>query len=329
MSLTGIGQVMAELVEFLSGGNLMVMLLLVALISLILGMGLPTTANYIVVSSLMAGVVVQLGAQEGLIVPLIAVHLFVFYFGIMADVTPPVGLASFAAAAVSGGDPIKTGFVAFFYSMRTVLLPFLFIFNTDLLLIDVGWLDGIFIFIVATAAMLVFAAGTQGYFFARSKIYESVVLILIAFTLFRPGFWLDMVWAPYEQKNPVGLTELVGNMPADAKLRIKVMGENLTTGKIDEKFVELPLGDADSDGVSRLENNVGLTLRVEDEKVIVDQVGFDSPAAKAKIDFDWQIVMVELPNDRLPKEVFWIPALGLLGLIIVVQRRRRKIEEGA
>tara|TARA_R110000787_G_scaffold63679_4_gene143482 strand:- start:45484 stop:48105 length:2622 start_codon:yes stop_codon:yes gene_type:complete len=329
VSLTGIGQVMAELVEFLSGGNLMVMLLLVALISLILGMGLPTTANYIVVSSLMAGVVVQLGAQEGLIVPLIAVHLFVFYFGIMADVTPPVGLASFAAAAVSGGDPIKTGFVAFFYSMRTVLLPFLFIFNTDLLLIDVGWLDGIFIFIVATAAMLVFAAGTQGYFFARSKIYESVVLILIAFTLFRPGFWLDMVWAPYEQKNPVGLTELVGNMPADAKLRIKVMGENLTTGKIDEKFVELPLGDADSDGVSRLENNVGLTLRVEDEKVIVDQVGFDSPAAKAKIDFDWQIVMVELPNDRLPKEVFWIPALGLLGLIIVVQRRRRKIEEGA
>ena len=80
--------------------------------SLILGMGLPTTANYIVVSSLMAGVVVELGAQSGLIVPLIAVHLFVFYFGIMADVTPPVGLASFAAAAVSGGDAIKTGFTA-------------------------------------------------------------------------------------------------------------------------------------------------------------------------------------------------------------------------
>jgi hypothetical protein len=329
VSLTGIGQVMAELVEFLSGGHLMVMLLLVALISLILGMGLPTTANYIVVSSLMAGVVVQLGAQEGLIVPLIAVHLFVFYFGIMADVTPPVGLASFAAAAVSGGDPIKTGFTAFFYSMRTVLLPFLFIFNTDLLLIDVGWLDGIFIFIVATAAMLVFAAGTQGYFFARSKIYESVVLILIAFTLFRPSFWLDMVWAPYEKKSPAELTELVGNMPADATLRIKVMGENMATGKIDEKFVELPLGEANPDGESRLENNVGLTLRVEDEKVIVDQVGFDSPTEKAKIDFDWQITVVELPNDRLPKEVFWIPALGLLGLIIVVQRRRRKIEEGA
>jgi len=104
VTLTGVGQVMADLVEFLSGGNLILMLVMVGLLSLVLGMGLPTTANYIVVSSLMAGVVVELGAQSGLIVPLIAVHLFVFYFGIMADVTPPVGLASFAAAAVSGGE---------------------------------------------------------------------------------------------------------------------------------------------------------------------------------------------------------------------------------
>ena len=114
VTLTGIGQVMAEFVELVSGGVLIVMLLMVALISLVLGMGLPTTANYIVVSSLMASVVVELGAQSGLIVPLIAIHMFVFYFGIMADADPPVGLASFAAAAVSGGDPIKTGFTAFF-----------------------------------------------------------------------------------------------------------------------------------------------------------------------------------------------------------------------
>ncbi|MFN3495381.1 MAG: TRAP transporter permease, partial [Hydrogenophaga sp.] len=135
VSLTGVGLVMTELVELLSGGNLMLMLVLVALISLILGMGLPTTANYIVVSTLMAPVVVELGAQSGLIVPLIAVHLFVFYFGLMADVTPPVGLASFAAAAIARADPIKTGVTAFYYSMRTAILPFLFIFNTQLLLI--------------------------------------------------------------------------------------------------------------------------------------------------------------------------------------------------
>ncbi len=167
-------------------GNLLLMLLLTALLSLILGMGLPTTANYIVVSSLLAPVVVTLGQQNGLIVPLIAVHLFVFYFGIMADVTPPVGLASFAAAAVSKGDPIKTGITAFYYSLRTAALPFLFIFNTDLLLIDVDFAHGVLIFIVATIAMLIFAAATQGWFLVKSRWYESVLLLLVAFTLFRP-----------------------------------------------------------------------------------------------------------------------------------------------
>src|SRR5690606_6085550 len=135
--LTGVGLVMTELVGFLSGGNLMVMLLLTAVICLILGMGLPTTANYIVVATLMAPVIVQLGAEHGLAVPLIAVHLFVFYFGLMADVTPPVGLASFAASAISGADPIRTGVQAFRYEIRTALLPFIFIFNTQLLLIGV------------------------------------------------------------------------------------------------------------------------------------------------------------------------------------------------
>ncbi|MEL6272514.1 MAG: TRAP transporter large permease subunit, partial [Chloroflexota bacterium] len=139
----------SEFVEYLSGGSLILMLVLVAFMSLILGMGLPTTANYIVVSSLMAPVIVTLGAANGLVVPLIAVHLFVFYFGILADDTPPVGLAAFAAAAISGGDPIKTGVQGFMYDIRTALLPFLFIFNTELLLIDVTWWKAIFVFITA------------------------------------------------------------------------------------------------------------------------------------------------------------------------------------
>ena len=113
VTLTGIGLVMTEFVEFVSGGNLMLMLLFTAFICLILGMGLPTTANYIVVSTLMAPVIVTLGAQNGLIVPLIAVHMFVFYFGILADDTPPVGLAAFAASAIAQSDPIKTGIQGF------------------------------------------------------------------------------------------------------------------------------------------------------------------------------------------------------------------------
>jgi TRAP transporter 4TM/12TM fusion protein len=196
---TGLGGVMIELVEFLSGGNLIVMLVLTAVISLVLGLGLPTTANYIIVATLMAPIVVELGSQQGLIVPLIAVHLFVFYFGLMADVTPPVGLASFAAAAISRGDPLKTGVQAFYYSLRTIALPFIFVFNTQLLLIGVdSWAHLVLVVVSATVAMLVFAAATQNYFLVRSRWYETVALLLVAFTLFRPGFWMDMIDAPFD-----------------------------------------------------------------------------------------------------------------------------------
>lgn len=224
VTLTGIGQVMAEFVEFLSGGNLLAMLFFVALISIILGMGLPTTANYIVVSSLMAGVVVELGAQSGLIVPLVAVHMFVFYFGIMADVTPPVGLASFAAAAISKGDPLRTGFQAFFYSIRTALLPFLFIFNTDLLLINVGPVQAVFVFIVALVAMLLFAAGTMNYFMVRSRIWESSVLLLVAFTLFQPGFFLNRLQAEFETRPGAEIFAMAEAAEADSSLRVRLMG---------------------------------------------------------------------------------------------------------
>ena len=319
VTLTGIGQVMTEFVEIISAGNLVLMLIFVAVISLILGMGLPTTANYIVVSSLMAGVVVELGAQNGLIVPLIAVHLFVFYFGIMADVTPPVGLASFAAAAVSGGDPIKTGFVAFFYSLRTVILPFLFIFNTDLLLINVGLVDGIFVFIVATVAMLLFAAGTQGYFISKSRLWESVALVLIAFTFFRPGFWLNYVQPEFVPADPKEIVEIAKAQPADAGLRVEVEGENVD-GKVISKILVLPLGPK-AEGADRLAKG-GIEVIIDKGKVLVDNVLPDTPAADAKVDLDWQVKSINLPNERMPKQLFYIPAALLLILVWFLQRRR-------
>ena len=130
VTLTGVGQLIIGWVEFIAAGNLFLILLFTAMISLILGMGLPTTANYIVVSSLMAPVIMSLGAANNVAIPLIAAHMFVFYFGILADDTPPVGLAAYAAAAISKGDPIRTGIQGFIYDMRTAVLPFIFIFNT-------------------------------------------------------------------------------------------------------------------------------------------------------------------------------------------------------
>ncbi|HZD26456.1 MAG TPA: TRAP transporter permease, partial [Alphaproteobacteria bacterium] len=228
VTLTGLGLVMTELVDFLSGGILMVMLLLTAVICLILGMGLPTTANYIVVATLMAPVIVELGAQNGLAVPLIAVHLFVFYFGLMADVTPPVGLASFAASAISGADPLKTGVQAFKFEMRTALLPFIFIFNNQLLLIGVdSWWYLLLTVASAVLAMMMFVAATQGYFLARSRWYESVALALICFTLFRPGFWMDILYPPFAEVPAARIEQVAAAQPADGFLRFRAKGDTL------------------------------------------------------------------------------------------------------
>ena len=331
VTLTGVGQVMADLVEFLSGGNLILMLIMVGILSLILGMGLPTTANYIVVSSLMAGVVVELGAQSGLIVPLIAVHLFVFYFGIMADVTPPVGLASFAAAAVSGGDAIKTGFTAFFYSLRTVALPFVFIFNTDLLLIDVTWVEGIIVAIFATIAILVFTAGTMGYFLTHSRIYESIALIFVAFALFRPDYFMDRISPPFTSVEPSAFVETIGQTPPGTEVRMVISGPDFDTLEMTDTTVVVPVG-SEEGGAARVEA-LGMLLIEEDGLVKLEEPLFGTPVADDLDIFDYygdeavRLTSVSLPSSQPPKQLIYIPAMILLGLIAFLQRGRAARQE--
>ncbi|MCB1364163.1 MAG: TRAP transporter permease [Rhodobacteraceae bacterium] len=331
VTLTGVGQVMADLVEFLSGGNLILMLVMVGILSLILGMGLPTTANYIVVSSLMAGVVVELGANSGLIVPLIAVHLFVFYFGIMADVTPPVGLASFAAAAVSGGDAIRTGFIAFFYSLRTVALPFVFIFNTDLLLIDVTWMQGIIVFVISTIGILVFTAGTMGWFVTRSRIWESLALIVIAFALFRPGFFMDMVQDPYLEIPPGELVQAVGAARPGSELRLVVSGPDFDSGEMRETHMTLTIAEGD-DGAARLAER-GLVVAPADGLLTVEEPFPGTPFFEKLADYDFygdepvRVVSALERVEGMPKELMFIPALLLLAGIAFLQSRRTRTEE--
>ena len=327
ISLTGAHQVIGEFVEFLAGGNLMVMLILVAVMSLILGMGLPTTANYIVVSSLMAPVIIALGAKSGLIVPLIAVHLFVFYFGILADDTPPVGLAA-TAAAIGKADPIKTGIQGFAYDIRTALLPFLFIFNTELLLIDVGWMKAIFIFIVAVIAMMLFASATQGWFLTKNRIWESLALLLVAFTLFRPGFWLDRVQPPYVSEEGGKVYEVVGDITPNGTATFVVSGPNFNSGDMDQTTLLVPLG-SPAEAADRL-RDAGLDVRLENGVAIVDEPMVGTPYFE-KIGnlFDFyadepvQISEIKKPSERMPKEIFYLPALLLLGLVYWLQSRRR------
>jgi len=341
---TPIGTELAGLVEQLSFGILFVMLVLVGLFSLILGMGLPTTANYIVVSSLMAAVVVSLGEQEGLIVPLIAAHLFVFYFGIMADVTPPVGLASFAAAAVSGGDPIKTGFTAFFYSLRTVALPFLFIFNPLLILYDVetggvldmttleGMLTAASVFVTATIAMLLFAAATQGYFLARSKFYESIALLVVAFTLFVPNVWLNMVQPPFATTDAGRFETTLAEAEETDVLRLLIRGPQFGDDVEAEDFepteTMLLVSPEGTSGMERM-TNTGLFLIPGDGPVRMDEPAFGSAASESLSNFDFytdvpvELVEVQIPQDQMPAQIFYLPALLLLGVVILLQRRRQ------
>lgn len=320
VSMTGVGLVLTQVVEVISGGNLMLMLILVAVLSLVLGLGLPTTANYIIVASLMAPVVVDLGAQAGLLVPLIAVHLFVFYFGIMADVTPPVGLASFAAAAVARGDPIRTGVYAFYYSLRTVALPFLFIFNTQLLLIGIeGFWDLVITFVSATIAMLVFAAATQGYFVVRTRWYEVAALLLIAFTLFRPGYWMDRIYPEFEAVPAHEAVELVNAMEAGDRLRFRVEGMD-PEGRDVSRLVMLRVGE-DGDGFGRLQDS-GLMVMAFGEQVQVSSVSYGSQADRLGIATGQRITEVLTTAERPNPRWFFLPALGLLALVWLWQWRR-------
>jgi len=321
VTLTGIGLVMTDFVEFISGGNIFLMLLFTAVISLLLGMGLPTTANYIVVSTLMAPVIVTLGAQQGLIIPLIAVHLFVFYFGILADDTPPVGLAAFAAAAIAKSDPIRTGVQGFTYDIRTAILPFMFIFNTQLLLLDLeGPIHLILTVVSATIAMLAFSAATQGWWLTKNKWWETALLLVITFSLFRPGFWWDEVYPPTTSYPGTELVRIAGTLPEGEPLQLEVEGENFFGEQI-AKHVVLPIDHSLESGEARV-SDTGLMLREEDGKLLVDMIQFGSDADKAGIDFDWQIKAVTVDNVRPWKEWVFVPTLLLLALLGWNQRRR-------
>ncbi len=336
IGLTGAHQVIGAFVEYLSGGSLMVMLILVAVMSLILGMGLPTTANYIVVSSLMAPVILTVGAQNGLLLPAVAAHLFVFYFGILADDTPPVGLAAFAAAAISGGDPIKTGIQGFMYDIRTAILPFLFVFNTELLLIDVTFLKGVFVFVVGVIAMLLFAAATQGYFLVRTRWWEVAALLLVAFTLFRPGFWLDMVQPPFVEYRGGEIVRIAERTPDGQLLRMRIAGPDFNDpDRIRATTINVEMRPG-TDALDRLARS-GLPVLLEGDRALLEEPMPGTPFFELSQQFDFYadepvtVAEVYLPAERMPKEVFYLPALLLLGLVLLSQlaRRRRQLATAA
>jgi TRAP transporter 4TM/12TM fusion protein len=327
VTLTGIGQVIIGLVETVSGGNIFLILLFTAIISLILGMGLPTTANYIVVSSLMAPVIVSLGAANDLAIPLIAAHMFVFYFGILADDTPPVGLAAFAAAAISKGDPIKTGIQGFTYDIRTAMLPFMFIFNTQLLMIGIeNTFEFIIVVITSITGMLLFAAATQGFWFTKNRWWETILLLVMAFMIFRPGFVYDKIESPYELRDGKEIFKVADTLNEGESIEFVVKGETLE-GLEREYTFRLPLAEGET-GKERL-NNTGFQL---DDLFGPMEVAMIMPGnnkqleaiKKAGVDSGWIVKSVKVQRDRLPKQIVLIPVFAFIFFMAWNQIRRRE-----
>ena len=185
----GIGSLIVQIVEILSGGNIFILLVITAIASLIIGMGLPTTATYIVMASITVPVIIKLGAR-GVIdpIPAIAAHLFCFYFGILADDTPPVGLAAYSAAAIAKSDPIQTGIKGFSYDLRTAIIPFMFVFNAELVLVGVHSLaHALLIFVMAVFGAFAFSNAVQGWFMTKNKWFEFPLFLVAAVIFFFPG----------------------------------------------------------------------------------------------------------------------------------------------
>ncbi|GAA5176096.1 MULTISPECIES: TRAP transporter permease [Halomonadaceae] len=193
VTMTNLGYGLTQVIGVLSMGNIWLVLILAAVTSLILGIGLPTTANYIVMAALVAPVIANLAGDVGIVVPMVAIHLFVFYFGILADDTPPVGLAAYAASAISRADPVRTGVQAFAYDLRTAILPFMFFFNPALLLYEVeNWYRGAWVIFTATVGILAFVAAVQGYLVTWMRWYERLLVLGCALLLIKPDLMTDV-----------------------------------------------------------------------------------------------------------------------------------------
>ena len=323
ITLTGLGLRMTEFVEFVSQGNVVTMLLFIAFVCLVLGLGVPTTANYVLVATLMAPVVVELGAQSGLIIPLIGVHLFVFYYGIMGDITPPVGLATFAASAISGEDSIKTGVQGAIYALRTVILPFIWIFNPQLLLIDVhGWGELIRVITACTLATLVFAAVTMNWFRVKSHWWETVLLAVAVVLLFRPDAFMDRLYAPTQSVSPAQVYDVARDRPANDRVVMVIEGLSLEGDEI-TKTVAVQLGEAGADGRQRL-SEAGLQLMSLGDRMQIGAIKFGSRAAKSGFEQGWDVKEVLVPSDAPTPHWFYLPALLLIGFVWWNQGRRMK-----
>ena len=317
---TGLSTNLIIVIESIARDNVVILLFLTIILCLLLGMGLPTTANYVVVASLMATVLVDVGNASGFIFPLIAVHLFVFYFGLMADVTPPVGLASYAAAAISGGDPLRTGVQAFWYSLRTGILPIVFLFNHELLLIGIEniW-HALTVIVTSLVGILVFTSATQGWFINRLRWYEILIFLLISISLLSPEFVLNKFYPKYDYIDVGKINKVILDPAKEVRFkvtRITEYGERYKLFVIDKNTFETEYNIED----------YGMNIIKENKKHIVDTLKWNGKAKKSGFEMGDYISEFKIENaDRPPKTIIYPIAIFLLIIFGYLNSRRKSL----
>ncbi|WP_041351528.1 TRAP transporter permease [Neorickettsia risticii] len=320
VSLTGIGLKIGGVLDIVSNGNLLLTLFLTAVMCIVLGMGMPTTACYIIVSTLMVPVLMHVTDKSGIVLPLFSVHLFVFYFGLMADVTPPVGLASYAAAAIAGGNAIMTGVQAFLYNIRTMLLPFLFVLDPQILGFDLsGPLDLFQVVVFSILGIICVTAGSQGYFLIRSKFYESVLLFLIGVAFLAPSIFINLVTREYL---PLEMDSRVLERFNDSKRLRVVLQERSFFGNPEVRKVTIQNSIAGT--VGQQLRSCGIVAAYDGDCMLnILSVDYGSTSQCAKFDTSMKIVRIMLSQPQMPKWVVYATAFLLFSCIFLSQRKRK------
>ena len=317
---TGLSTNLIIVIENIAKDNVIILILLTIVLCLLLGMGLPTTANYVVVASLMATVLVDVGNASGFVFPLIAVHLFVFYFGLMADVTPPVGLASYAAAAISGGDPLKTGLQAIWYSLRTGILPIVFLFNHELLLIGVDniW-HALLVITTSLIGILVFTAATQRWFINKLRFYEIIAFLIISLSFLAPDFVLNKFYPKFDEQKLSA--DVIQNLTFNSEKEVHIKVTRLTG--YGERYKLFVIDENKFENDYKIEN-YGINLIEQDNKLIVDKLDWKGEAKKSGIQMGDIISNFKIENPNRPNKGIVYPfALALLLLFGYFNYRRK------
>jgi TRAP transporter 4TM/12TM fusion protein len=201
VALTGIGQLLiGGLISMVNNPflvatktNLLIALFITMITCLILGMGVPTTANYVIMATITAPMVIRAGSEIGMVIPVLAAHMFVFYFGILADLTPPVALAAYAGAAIAKSNPIKTGVTATRLAIAAFIVPYIFVFSPEILLIGTTPLQVVWLVLSAFAGMFGLSIGLEGYMRRAIAVPLRLMAVAGGLLLVDPGLWTDLV----------------------------------------------------------------------------------------------------------------------------------------